>query len=107
MSPRPGSSSGLAATLLGIRAHGRTASGSRPARRGPTAGRPGLGGGDAPILRLPGGRRICWRAVALDAHRIAAIAGRPVEVLTRRDVAPALLGMPPADAGGAARGLRG
>ncbi len=83
-----------------------TASGSRPARRGPTAGRPGLRGGDALILGLPGWRRICWRAVALDAHRIAAIAGRPVEVLTRRDVARALLGMPAADARAALPGLR-
>ena len=36
--------------------------------------------------------------MALEAERIAAVAGRPVEALTRRDVARALLGTPAADA---------
>src|SRR5258707_10888895 len=55
-------------------------------------------GGDALILPLPGRRRISCRAVALDVERIAALADRPVEALTPRDVAPALLASPPAEA---------
>src|SRR5258707_6071190 len=63
-------------------------------------------GGDALILRLPGRRRISCRAVALDVERIAALADRPVEALTRRDVARALLRLAVADAPTALPGLR-
>jgi hypothetical protein len=44
--------------------------------------------------------------VALDVERIAALADRPVEALTRRDVARALLAGPAADALAALPGLR-
>jgi hypothetical protein len=44
--------------------------------------------------------------VALDVERIAALADRPVEALTRRDVARALLAWPAADALAALPGLR-
>jgi hypothetical protein len=50
------------------------------------------------MLGLPGWRRIGCRAVALDAQQVAALADRPVERLTRRDVARGLLAVPAVDA---------
>src|SRR5207237_3312798 len=83
-------------------APGSRASQARPGPRAPGTAWPAIGGQRSANR----GKRAYAASVNFETDRVADLAGRPLNVLTRRDVALALLTVPSADALASLPGIR-